>query len=140
MTFRVIRLLASSEDLSGRDGRRQNKTRQWRIKTSARSHKFNIMEVTVVYNEVIQNPIQETKFTYTLAHQRKQVVWKIITKKVNAVVTTQRSVTEVKHKWRTRNVSETYMPPLVQNSKLLQICTRHYEFRTLYKAELNIIK
>ena len=51
MTFRVIRLLASSEDLSGRDGRRQNKTRQWRIKTSARSHTFNIMEVTVVHNE-----------------------------------------------------------------------------------------
>ena len=25
----------------------------------------------------------------------------------------------------------------VQNSKLLLICTRHYEFRTLYKAELN---
>ena len=39
-----------------------------------------------------------------------------------------------------RYVSETYMPPLVQNSKLLLICTRHYEFRTLYKAELNIIK
>ena len=37
----------------------------------------------------------------------------------------------------TRNVSETCMPPLVQNSKLLLICTRHYEFRTLYKAELN---
>ena len=36
-----------------------------------------------------------------------------------------------------RNVSETYMSPLVQNSKLLLICTRHYEFRTLYKAELN---
>ena len=32
------------------------------------------------------------------------------------------------------------MPPLVQNSKLLLICTRHYELRTLYKAELNIIK
>ena len=31
-----------------------------------------------------------------------------------------------------------YMPPLVQNSKLQLICTRHYEFRTLYKAELNI--
>ena len=38
----------------------------------------------------------------------------------------------------TRNVSETYMPPLVQNLKLLLICTRHYKFRTLYKAELNI--
>ena len=25
----------------------------------------------------------------------------------------------------TRNVSETYMPPLVQNSNLLLICTRH---------------
>ena len=31
-------------------------------------------------------------------------------------------------------------PPLVQNSKLLLVCTRYYEFRTLYKAELNIIK
>ena len=27
---------------------------------------------------------------------------------------------------------------MMQNSKLLLICTRHYEFRTLYKAELNI--
>ena len=26
---------------------------------------------------------------------------------------------------QTRNVSETYMPPLVQNLKLLLICTRH---------------
>ena len=26
---------------------------------------------------------------------------------------------------KTRNVSETYMPPLMQNSKLLLICTRH---------------
>ena len=30
--------------------------------------------------------------------------------------------------------------PLGANSKLLLICTRHYDFRTLYKAELNIIK
>ena len=28
--------------------------------------------------------------------------------------------------------------PLMQNSKLLLICTRHYKFRTLYKAEVNI--
>ena len=27
---------------------------------------------------------------------------------------------------------------MVQNSKLPLICTRHNEFRTLYKAELNI--
>ena len=27
--------------------------------------------------------------------------------------------------YETRNVSETYMPPLVQNLKLLLICTRH---------------
>ena len=44
------------------------------------------------------------------------------------------------NKQKTRNVSETYMPPLVQNSKLLLICRRYYEFSTLYKAELNIIK
>ena len=31
-------------------------------------------------------------------------------------------------------------PPLEQNSKLLLICTRHYEIITLYKEELNIIK
>ena len=27
--------------------------------------------------------------------------------------------------FKTRNVSETYMPPLVQNLKLLLICTKH---------------
>ena len=30
--------------------------------------------------------------------------------------------------------------PLGAKLKLLLICTKHYEFKTLYKAELNIIK
>ena len=58
-------------------------------------------------------------FNFPMTVGTVQIVWKSNIKKT------------------TRNVSETYIPPLVQNSKLLLICTRHYDFRTLYKAELN---
>nr|XP_022286425.1 nuclear apoptosis-inducing factor 1-like [Crassostrea virginica] len=58
------------------------------------------MEVSIIHNEVKQNPILESKFSNTLTNQKKQSIWKTITEKVNAVGNAQRSVTEVKDKWR----------------------------------------
>ena len=66
----------------------------------ARSQNFSGMEVSVIHNEVKQNPILESKFSNTLTNQKNQSIWKTITEKVNAVGNAQRSLTEVKDKWR----------------------------------------
>ena len=66
----------------------------------ARSQNFSVMEVSIIHNEVKQNPILESKFSNTLTNQKKQSIWKTITEKVNAVGNAQRSLTEVKDKWR----------------------------------------
>ena len=58
------------------------------------------MEVSIIHNEVKQNPILESKFSNTLTNQKNQSIWKTIIEKVHAVGTAQRSVTEVKDKWR----------------------------------------
>lgn len=66
----------------------------------ARSQNFSLTETEIIKNQVRLNPILEAKHGNTVTNAKKQHIWRNITDKVDAVGVSQRTVQEVKDKWR----------------------------------------
>ena len=69
-------------------------------KERKRKPNFSVYEIGVITENVENVETTQSKLTNNITNKKKQEVWEEITRAVNAVGTANRTVTEVKDKWK----------------------------------------
>jgi molecular chaperone DnaK (HSP70) len=70
-------------------------------KRKQRKQNFSVSEIAVLTEKVEENiSIIQSKFTNAVTNKRKNLIWDVITASVNSVGVDNRTVQEVKDKWK----------------------------------------